>query len=113
MQSKNTQVKCTFAEMVEADLIPGLFGKCDFIGFTVGRGKQLFWHYVPTKNGFYKIYSKIDTGNKIGLPRYIEANKMVVCQPKNEADLLIKMQKRILKLEKEVKQLRTNSSSAL
>ena len=45
-------------------------------GFTIGKGKELYWHITPMPSGLYKCYRHLEDGH-LGHPRYIEPTKLV------------------------------------
>lgn len=76
---KTEPIHCTLDEMIDRDLLEVPLGgpPSPYKGFTVGKGKQLYWHYSPTPNGFYRIYPQYENG-EIGRPRYVDGTKTKV-----------------------------------
>lgn len=77
------KIRCTLTEMIDMDILEvALDEPIQYRGFTVGdRGKQMFWHYLPTSNGYYRIYPQHENG-QLGRPRYVDPGKtIVICHP--------------------------------
>jgi hypothetical protein len=70
MENTNTPTSVTLSEMIDKDLLDRDVHK----GFHVGRGSLIYWHYAPTKNGYYRIWPQSE-GGQLGMPRYVDADK--------------------------------------
>lgn len=77
----------TLAELIDKDVLYSPMGQPQkHEGFTIGKkGKQMFWHVDPTRNGYYRIYPQFENG-ELGRPRYVDANKTnVIVHPIKES----------------------------
>lgn len=48
----------------------------DIKGFTIGRGKKVYWYVSPMKSGKYRCLA-VEKGGKLGWPRFVNWDQMV------------------------------------
>jgi len=64
-----------YIPFIEKKNAPGK--KCEIEGFTIGRGKKVYWYITPMpKSGRYRCLP-IDKDGKLGWPRFVSPGQTV------------------------------------